>query len=233
MSRACVCGGSNENCHYCSGRGEIPDRLANALMVHTHLPESQKVHLGAGGRSLKQISFTPKRLNKIKALIEALRKPFTPSVRTVERPRVPTPAPSPSQLVPCPRRCGALLERGAIAAHLQHKHPAVTDLPNLKRGDSGTPTNEYEVCPTCKCKVKTYRLKRHLRKVHKKSFRRSRRDTPIANSAKDVLRDETTFVARREKNLDATKLYAHAYRELGRFGSHPSHDGFDDESGPD
>jgi hypothetical protein len=34
----------------------------------------------------------------------------------------------------------------------------------------------------------------------------------------------------RGPNLDATKDYAHAYREQGRFGSHPSHDGFDDES---
>jgi hypothetical protein len=32
------------------------------------------------------------------------------------------------------------------------------------------------------------------------------------------------------KNLDHTRPYAHAYRETGRFGSHPSHDGFDDES---
>jgi hypothetical protein len=45
-----------------------------------------------------------------------------------------------------------------------------------------------------------------------------------------VLREESKFVAPREKNLDATKLYAHAYRENGRFGSH---DGFGDESGPD
>src|SRR6185437_460245 len=30
-----------------------------------------------------------------------------------------------------------------------------------------------------------------------------------------------------------TRLYAHAYRENGRFGSHPSHDGFADDSGPE
>jgi hypothetical protein len=32
--------------------------------------------------------------------------------------------------------------------------------------------------------------------------------------------------------MDHTRPYAHAYREGGRFGSHPSHDGFDDESKP-
>jgi len=31
------------------------------------------------------------------------------------------------------------------------------------------------------------------------------------------LRDSTTLTAPREKNLDATKLYAHSYREQGRF----------------
>jgi hypothetical protein len=52
-------------------------------------------------------------------------------------------------------------------------------------------------------------------------------------SAKDPTRQDTSFVAPRDKNLDATKLYAHPYREQGRYGSHPSHDGFDDESTPD
>jgi hypothetical protein len=33
-----------------------------------------------------------------------------------------------------------------------------------------------------------------------------------------------------EPDLDAAKPYAHSAREHGRFGSHPSHDGFDDES---
>jgi phage FluMu protein Com len=33
--------------------------------------------------------------------------------------------------------------------------------------------------------------------------------------------------------MDATKLYAFPCRENGKFGSHPLHDGMDDESGPD
>ena len=33
-------------------------------------------------------------------------------------------------------------------------------------------------------------------------------------------------------NLDATKWMAHAVREHGRFGSHPSHDRFDGDSEP-
>ncbi len=33
-------------------------------------------------------------------------------------------------------------------------------------------------------------------------------------------------------NLDATKNIGYPAREQGRYGSHPSHDGFDDESEP-
>ena len=32
---------------------------------------------------------------------------------------------------------------------------------------------------------------------------------------------------------DATREYAHLYRENGRFGSHPEHDNYDEESWPD
>lgn len=34
------------------------------------------------------------------------------------------------------------------------------------------------------------------------------------------------------RKIDATKDYAHAFRESGRYGSHPSHDRFDDDSDP-
>lgn len=38
---------------------------------------------------------------------------------------------------------------------------------------------------------------------------------------------------RDDRHMDHTRGYAHGARENGRFGSHPSHDGFDDRSGPD
>ena len=33
-----------------------------------------------------------------------------------------------------------------------------------------------------------------------------------------------------KKNIDATRLYAHAYREDGHYGSHSGHDDYGDES---
>lgn len=35
-----------------------------------------------------------------------------------------------------------------------------------------------------------------------------------------------------KNNIDHTCSYAHTFREHGRFGSHPSHDDFGDESAP-
>jgi len=85
-----------------------------------------------------------------------------------------------------------------------------------------------DFCPVCKVKVKASRLEKHARDLHGSCGAKM-----AVRSAADVTTHSTTFVAPRDKNLDATKLYAHSYREQGRFGSHPSHDGFDDESGPE
>jgi hypothetical protein len=235
MTRPCVCGGSNENCRYCSGRGEISNRLANALTVHTHLPESKKVHIGGNKRPVNQISFTPSGLQKMKALIGELRRPFSLAVRRTVPPPVAPAAPSTSQLVPCPRHCGALLEgRAAVGRHLRQAHPSAPSKQQPKVSRSGKSMDGCELCPICKGDVwvKSGRLKRHMRKVHKRRFRQSVTG-PAASSTSEKERGGTTFVAPRDKNLDATKPYAHSYRERGRFGSHPSHDGFDDESGPE
>jgi len=45
MSQPCVCGGSNENCRYCRGRGEIDDRLASALLSH-NAPQPRLAEVG-------------------------------------------------------------------------------------------------------------------------------------------------------------------------------------------
>jgi hypothetical protein len=49
MSRPCVCGGSNENCRYCSGRGEIGDQLAGVLVTHSKHPSKL-----SGGRKRRE-----------------------------------------------------------------------------------------------------------------------------------------------------------------------------------
>jgi hypothetical protein len=61
-----------------------------------------------------------------------------------------------------------------------------------------------------------------------KSSINSEKMLPAGRSLKDVF-EQTVGIDRR----DRTKGYGYPARESGRFGSHPMHDGFDDESGPD
>lgn len=62
----------------------------------------------------------------------------------------------------------------------------------------------------------------------------------ISESSISIFRDSVESESKRvnlkrddllkpDNNMDATKNYAHPYREHGRFGSHPSHDDFDEE----
>ena len=234
MSRPCVCGGSNENCRYCNGLGSIPDGLANAITIHSYLPEAQKVH--AGGR--KPGSYIPTRaaghskwearwarLKRLRATIFGQQTPSS------------TPAPSAppaAHWVLCPKGCGAKLKKSDVDQHLRQAHKSAPIKVQEPRAIQPTGSkSQLEFCPVCGTRVRSDRLNRHLRKVHRSRAVRADAKPNISPSASDVLRESTTLVAPRDKNLDATKLYAHAYREHGRFGSHPSHDGFDDESSPD
>lgn len=90
---------------------------------------------------------------------------------------------------------------------------------------------QYGVCPVCRATVRADRMAKHTSKVH--GSRPTQPHRKKLTSSRDPVRENATLVAPRDKNLDATKLYAHPYREQGRYGSHPSHDGFDDESGPE
>jgi hypothetical protein len=105
-------------------------------------------------------------------------------------------------------------------------------------------------CPHCPAKVKATNLKRHVIEVHRKGpgtrkalplgpssgrgFGPSRADKhsskvlPPDYTSRDVF-EQTVGVDRR----DRTRGIGHVVRENGRYGSHPIHDGFDDESGPE
>lgn len=54
MSRSCVCGGSNENCRFCSGSGTIPDGLASALVTHIGRPDSEYMVPGGSQQGKKR-----------------------------------------------------------------------------------------------------------------------------------------------------------------------------------
>jgi hypothetical protein len=81
-------------------------------------------------------------------------------------------------------------------------------------------------------------------KVTKKKKKRKKKKNITAANARRFAKENISQQSLRHKgkveaeappwrnNLDATKNYGYPARESGRYGSHPSHDGFDDESKP-
>ncbi len=105
-------------------------------------------------------------------------------------------------------------------------------------------------CSYCGCFVKRTTLQRHFGKCPKcaagqaKSANWNAQEpvftkTPqrkAFHSAADAKKiDPRTAFAQANAldPIDATRLYAHSFRENGKYGSHPLHDGMDDESGPE
>ena len=302
MSRACVCGGSNENCRFCGGLGTVEDTLGTAL-------DGRLQRMAVEQSSLR--STTPRRGLTSHRALPKLATRRTGAVRLGPRSK---PTQPPARLVPCPQQCGASLNPRNLQRHLRRVHgqgqavtvdlqartqlqmPATTKHAQLKyescsmcktvvragglpvhiakahrktRTDSTVsylvralaslaskvyrkpqdvgqrsnsvnlsptksliPEGAFTVCPICKASITAAKFQKHMNKVHTRRSRNVGGRSGSVQSSNEA-RTDTTLVAPRDKNLDATKLYAHSYRERGRFGSHPSHDGFDDESGPD
>jgi hypothetical protein len=68
-------------------------------------------------------------------------------------------------------------------------------------------------------------------KVAKRAKRKGK-STTQPRASLDQMPDAALETSSEQRKLDATRDYAHKYRDDGQFGSHPSHDGFDDESKP-
>src|SRR3954468_5275746 len=97
MSRSCVCGGRNENCRYCGGRGSLPDNLASAL-------ESR----------LQRRAFEEASRSKRPRQTLVSHRILVPS-------KTPT-APDSRILVPCPEGCGASINPRNLNRHLRKVH---------------------------------------------------------------------------------------------------------------
>lgn len=124
---------------------------------------------------------------------------------------------------------------------------------SLKRASTKAPSMGLVPCPwpACSAKMNPRNVGSHLKKVHRStSYRNDSGPTvqekqlsdsnlsaavkaAIYDSIPEVFSQTRTHGARLKNDSDVTVSYAHFYRDGGRFGSHSSHDGFDDESGPD
>ena len=120
----------------------------------------------------------------------------------------------------------------------------------------------YVTCPQCGSQVASDQFTKHRDVAHgrrEKSLRKrqapvpsntgssyrtsSRKDNKRTKADAERVRSNSTGLARKKgeveverpswwDNLDATKNCGYPAREEGRYGSYPSHDGFDDESKP-
>jgi hypothetical protein len=99
--------------------------------------------------------------------------------------------------------------------------------------DSSNSLDGFTVCSECGVSLLKKHVQRHFKKAHTK-----RRRTPHAQASglpkarrtaasTEGLKNEV-LQAQLNRAMDATKDYAHSFREHGRYGSHPSHDDYDE-----
>jgi hypothetical protein len=121
----------------------------------------------------------------------------------------------------------------------------------LRRSRSYAKPSKMTRCSHCGCFVKRTKLKKHLGRCPKYAAVRGDKsatwNTPQLTPSKTFEQKASRSIADAKKPdprtgfaqanaldpIDATRLYAHSFRENGKYGSHPLHDGMDDESGPD
>ncbi|HZS09826.1 MAG TPA: hypothetical protein VFD58_33680 [Blastocatellia bacterium] len=117
------------------------------------------------------------------------------------------------------RKCNAPKVQSA-----SHPHPSQQGLKKRKKAKVNNQKTRADkvLCPQCRSLVNGKHFKEHMVIAHEK----------VAFDDKNLEYERDPYPDRAERKLDYTRPYAHAYREQGRYGSHPSHDGFDDDSNP-
>ena len=223
----CHCDGANENCLYCGGRGYIREGIP----------------VSGGGTGLYFVPATSGSSQKITQEMSAL------SSDSIGRP-----------LHACPS-CGALVRHLNRHMRVCKREPEViTKIRRLKSRSGhlnrGTPERNnlrprspLRTCPMCGVSVKSRNLARHLsmkcvenKRLKIKLMVSSRPgfsgsattpgEIPQGVGTSDEKRKRAYDQVTGRDRIDATKDYAHKFRDHGQFGSHPSHDGFDDDSDP-
>jgi hypothetical protein len=206
--RLCTCDGSNDNCRFCFGTGQVKLNRANlhAMPAHYEPRKDRKPRVKEPLVHLPPLE--PSGGSWVTSNVAQRPKGYAPA----PSPRAPRPGRRRDKRVVCPK-CGQSVKAARLAGHLRKPHPAgkKNEQVKLKR----TPASGTQ------------------RQAQDRRFR----TTPLqpvgaggrAARGADDLRYESPQAVRA---MDHTRGYAHAFRESGRFGSHPSHDGFDDDSNP-
>ena len=253
----CVCGGSNENCRYCCGRGYVTRTGAGSEEVM--LMPNQPPRFSAGQRMLmtskrsktRAIAACPYCGQVVTRIQRHLRRcpksPHADLVRPLSYPVGETPS------VLSASEHDAQLNQSLQRQIGKPRNESLqgNDKNGLGRSVTHSPNGERTLtnCPKCCAPIKLKNLSGHLRSrcpkraVHLAGTNGGIRlrtrvssfplEIPTApRGAVKKIVNQFDLVNNRER-MDATKNYGYPCRETGRYGSHSSHDGFDDESGPD
>lgn len=215
MSRECTCGG-NPRCQFCGGLGEVPDRVAMALINHACRPESKKINLGAKRPRQEWISDQPKGATR-----RVVRRVAKKVAQNPASSKPPTPFSPKQNLVPCPIvGCSDRISPNKTR-HLKKVHGIPQDLAKqLMKHQTSQVKPSTQTATVKRCST------------NEPDIRAAVKDA-VRNSIPDGLARQGGSSVSFNPGMDATASYARHYRDHGRFGSHPSHDSFDDESGPD
>lgn len=233
-SRPCSCGGSNENCYKCSGIGFIHGSEEGASVS---IPIRRRTAFDLSGLlrrfGLRKAQKTAER-QAAKLLIKCDRCGFRALPNELalhkETAHQKAPARPPSSAISVPSQPGGgnkprRPDEKFSSNRQQHVVPS---------------SNRSAVCPICRSRMKPTNLKKHLRKVHKHlagpvPFSLSRK----SKRSQVTQQRDRRFESSREKNdwqivdeREAHRQMGFVARENGRYGSHPLHDRFDDESEP-
>ena len=213
--RPCSCGGSNENCARCFGRGFI-EASAVGFSSENIFPTRTQFYRGrAKGRSFS----LPSHLGSA-----TYREPSALSRPTAE----------------C-QYCKAQVRVDRLSKHLEQRcslRPNKPKRPRPQEATIGTPLGIRAVA------AKISAAKAHTQvslpgrtgAMQAKNIDKNKAGRRFGKGAfQESLRDKGESDIERPSwwdNLDATKDRGYPAREEGRYGSYPSHDGFDDESKP-
>lgn len=94
---------------------------------------------------------------------------------------------------------------------------------------------QFTICSQCGARLLTTGIQRHFNKVHGKKRVAAASDVLLSGVPDrrktavppDQLKNPI-FQERLSRAMDGTRDYAHSFREKGRYGSHPSHDDYDE-----
>lgn len=132
--------------------------------------------------------------------------------------------------------CGVAVTR--IKKHMSRAHSEEKNKQSLLVAVKQAPNSQLCKCPYCVSFVRQDRLDVHIKKIHKIGTQGTQVSpkAPIRRKSQQAKHQQQatsgTDSSCENRSMDATRDYYARYRDNGQFGSHPSHDSFDDESAP-